>query len=261
MQGVEEETLEALVEMIRRWGTQARERQGQLRGELKEDGTYVTDMDLQVESELRAFLHKQFPGHRVLGEEGGLTGPVTSRWTWVIDPIDGTTNYSLGLPIWAISVALMEGGIVHWGCVHIPVLNQLYLARRGKGASQNGRPIALLIRHRMEREDLFGITSDGVKRYEYRFPQKVRSMGSAAAQAVFVACGHYVGFFLDVWYIWDIAAALLIALEAGAKVTDMAGVDFPGFSHVGPEPGQPLLFAIPEIHDQFLPLILSKGRW
>jgi myo-inositol-1(or 4)-monophosphatase len=259
MESAREKTYDALVETIRQLGSMAQEAQGKTAKDLKEDGTYVTEMDLIVESELRELLQKRFPQHRVLGEEGGLTGPQDGPCTWVIDPIDGTTNYTLGLPVWAVSVGLLENGTPQWGCVYIPVLNQLFLAERGKGASLNGRPIAPLARHSLEAEDLLGIASGSLRRYHYRFPQRVRAMGSAASQIVFVASGHLVGYFLDVWHTWDIAAALLISVEAGVRVTDNHGTDFHTFPHLGEERGIPLLFATPGIHDELLALIVPKA--
>jgi myo-inositol-1(or 4)-monophosphatase len=258
MQAGDEKTLGVLVDFIVRLGKEARARQGESIHAFKSDGSYVTEVDRRVEDELRNFLHQRFPQHRVLGEEGGLTGPSDGRWTWVIDPIDGTTNYALGLPVWAVSVGLLDGNTPYWGCIHIPVLDQLFLSRRGEGATRNGEQIAPCARTRCEREDLVGIASDGFKRYDYLFPQRVRAMGSAAAQVVFVACGYYVGYVLDNWHVWDIAAALLIAREAGVTVTDSSGKDFTAFTHVGPEEGPYLLFASPGIHDELLSLIAPK---
>ncbi len=254
------ERFEELVDLVRRLGELALTQQPRATQGFKADGTSVTEMDRELESRLRSFLHSNFAGSRVLGEEAGFTGPEKAGSIWVIDPIDGTTNYGLGLPFWAISVGLLEGGAPVWGCVYIPPLRQLFLAERGKGASRNGEPIAPLRRSSLWREDIFGITSDGIKRWDYLLPQKIRSLGSAAAQAVFVACGHYVGYFLDEWHIWDIAAALLVAVEAGVRVTDRQGKDFRGFTHIGMEKGAPLLFCAPGLHDLVLPLIVPKDR-
>ncbi len=249
-----------LVEAVQRAGRMAQELQGRVAHAIKRDGTAVTDMDRDVESQLRILLHARFPADRVLGEEQGFTGPEGGSRVWVIDPIDGTTNYALGLPVWAVSLGLLEEGVPQWGCVFLPVLNQTYLAKKGEGAARNGDPIAPLDRNRMENEDILGITSEGVKEYDYRVPQKIRAMGSAAAQAVFVAGGHYVGYFLDTWYIWDIAAALLIAREAGVRVTDWKGRPFDRFPQVGLDKGPPLLFGVPAIHAQLLSLIGVKDR-
>ncbi len=249
---------EELVDLVMRLGEMALTEQPRATQGLKADGTSVTEMDKELESELRSFLHASFADCRILGEEAGFTGPEEANRTWVIDPIDGTTNYGLGLPFWAVSVGLLEGGVPLWGCVYIPPLQQFFLARRGKGAFRNGEPIAPLRRSSLEREDIFGITSDGIKRWDYLLPQKIRSLGSAAAQAVFVACGHYVGYFLDDWHIWDIAAALLIAKEAGVEVTDHRGNDFERFAQIGTEKGPPILFAAPGLNHRILPLIVPK---
>jgi myo-inositol-1(or 4)-monophosphatase len=251
--------LEALVERVRALGRVAMAALGRAAFSFKEDGTYVTEMDRRVESELRAFLHGRFPGCRVLGEEDGFTGPADSPAVWVVDPIDGTSNYTAGLPLWALSVGLLRDGLPQWGCVYIPLLEQMYVASRGRGAICNGRPATPLQREEMIREDILGITSDGVKRYDYRIPQKIRAMGSAAAQAVFVAGGHYVGYFLDDWHIWDIAAALLIAREAGVLVTGMDGGPFDRFAEVDARKGPPLLFAVRGIHARLLSLIVPRG--
>jgi myo-inositol-1(or 4)-monophosphatase len=260
MKATDQEALGKLVELIGGLGKKAQEGQGKSNQEFKVDGSYVTEMDRIVESELRGFLHERFPQHRVLGEEGGFTGPEDGRYIWVIDPIDGTTNYIQGLPVWAVSVGLLEDGMPQWGCVYIPALDQLALAQVGRGATVNGKPVSPLERHSMEKEDLLGIASGSLRRYDYRFPQRVRAMGSAASQIVFVARGHLVGYFLDVWHVYDIAAALLIAREAGVRVTDDRGADFTTFTHFGQERERPLLFATPGIHDRLLSLIVPKGR-
>jgi myo-inositol-1(or 4)-monophosphatase len=249
---------EEMVALIRKLGAMAKDEQRRVRYELKEDGTCVTGVDRRVEAELRAGIQRLFPRHTVLGEEGGFSGPRESPWTWVIDPIDGTTNYVAGLPVWAVSVGLLHDRRPHWGCIYVPVLDQLYLAERGRGATCNGASIGPLARTELIKQDLLGITSKGAKKYVYAFPQKVRAMGSAAAQAVFVASGHYVGYLLDVWYIWDIAAALAIALEAGVTVTDISGNSVTEFAEVGSEKGAALLFATPGLHGQLLPLIKEK---
>jgi myo-inositol-1(or 4)-monophosphatase len=257
---MEEGAFQETLEIIRRLGDQARSEQGRITREHKADGTCVTPMDREIESQLRAFLHSKFPMHQVLGEEGGLSGPTDGNATWVIDPIDGTANYSLGLPIWSVSVGLLVGGTPQWGCVYIPSLGMIFLAQKGRGATRNGEPIAPLKRNSLQKEDIIGITSDGARYYDYRFPQKIRAMGSAAAQVVFVACGNYVAYFLDEWYVWDIAAALLIAREAGARVTDDRGVDVTGFRDLGPQKGLPLLFGAPGIHEAILPLIHLREK-
>lgn len=254
--------LQELVDLIVGLGDEARDAMGSTVSspELKDDGTTITQVDLNIERALRDFLTRRFPETGILGEEEGFSGRRDAPHIWVIDPLDGTTNYSLGLPIWAISVALLDKGRPKWGCVYVPVLKQLYLAELDRGATQNGVPIHGPQRDQMSREDCVGITSDGAKRYDYLFPQKIRSMGSAAAQAAFVASGYYVGYFLDEWHIWDIAAGILVAKEAGVSVTDSSGRVFDCFSHIGPKKGIPLLFSAPGIHGRLLSLITPKSK-
>jgi myo-inositol-1(or 4)-monophosphatase len=249
-----------LVGEVVRLGEEARGAQGRVERGFKEDGTTVTEMDRKVESSLREFLHQRFPADRVLGEEGGSSGPVDGANVWIIDPIDGTTNYGNGLPIWAVSVGRMEqGGIPEWGCIFAPALGDLYVARQGRGALRNGQPLVVPpSRRRMGKEDILGITSEGVKDWEFQVPGKIRAMGSAALQAVLVAGGHYVGYFLETWRIWDIAAALLIAREAGVQVTRRSGEAFVGFPEISRKKGEPLLFALPGVHQELLSLISPR---
>lgn len=259
---IPEELSQRIVSSVRGLGDRARQTQGgSLHTRIKEDGTSVTSVDREVEMELRRLLLGLFPSHSVMGEEGGMTGAEGSSLVWVIDPIDGTTNYRFGLPIWAISVGLLEYGCPVWGCVHLPGLDRLFLAQRGKGATCNGKPIKALARTHLHREDILGITSEGVKDWEFPVPPKIRALGSAAAQASFVAAGQYVGYFVDRWHIWDLAAALLIAKEAGVKVTDRRGKELVRFSQLGPQEGPPILFASEGVHGQLMALIHPKPHW
>lgn len=251
-----------IVSAVKELGRKAREgQQGKLQTRIKEDGSSVTAMDREIERALRRLIQSLFPGDRVMGEEGGMVGPSQSSRIWVIDPIDGTTNYRLGLPIWAISVGLLEEGYPVWGCVYLPALDWLYLAHRGKGATCNFQPMHPLLRTHLHGEDILGITSESVKDWDFQVPPKIRAMGSAAAQTCFVAAGHYVGYFVERWHVWDLAAALLIAREAGAKVTDRRGKELEKFEEIGPQQGPPVLFAAQGVHQELLARIHPRPHW
>ena len=250
-----------LIELIRQCGDFAKEAYGEVQqGEYKADGTIVTKTDRQVEERLRAFLLERFPDHRILGEEEGFTGPQEGNLVWAVDPIDGTSNFANGLPIWGVSVGLLDDGRPVWGCIYLPVLDQIFLAREGRGATLNGRTASPSPVTKMENEGIFSITAGGIENYDYHFPMKIRGMGSAAAQVSYVACGFITGYFIETWSVWDIAAALLIAKEAGARITEHMGKDFHTFPRLQGKGGPPLLFAAPGIHDQVAPLIAPKQK-
>lgn len=232
-----------------------------VRTRIKVDGTSVTQVDKEIEAKISSLIGGLFPEDSILGEEGGLTERTGGARVWVIDPIDGTTNYRFGLPIWAISVGLLEDGVPLWGCVYLPVLDKLFLAGRGEGSTCNGKPIRPLSRSHLHKEDILGITSEGAKDWDFEVPQKIRALGSAAAQACFVAAGNYVGYFVERWHIWDLAAGLLIAREAGVKVVDRCGEELERFPNMGAEEGPPILFSSPGVYRELLHLIRPKPHW
>jgi fructose-1,6-bisphosphatase/inositol monophosphatase family enzyme len=262
MSGPESHVREEMVKAIKELGLMALEAQaGRLHTRIKQDGTSVTQVDREVERALVELLQGLCPQDGVMGEEGGMGRALTGRRLWVIDPIDGTTNFRFGLPIWALSVGLLEGGVPLWGCVYLPALDWLYLAGRGEGATCNGEPIHPLVRTHLHAEDILGITSEGVKDWDFQVPAKIRALGSAAAQACFVASGVYVGYFVERWHIWDLAAALLVAMESGVRVADRRGKQLDRFGHIGPEKGPPVLFAAQGVHGELLARIHPRAHW
>ncbi len=194
----------------------------------------VTEVDERAEGVIREALREAFPGYGMLAEEGGrLPGEGDSRW--VVDPLDGTTNYAHGLPIFAVSIALERAGEVVLGVVHDPMREETYVAERGGGATLNGAPIrvsdteepirALLVTgFPYDREDmpaaleLFGRLTV--------LTQGVRRLGSAALDLCYVAAGRLDAFYERGLHAWDVAAGSLILEEAGGRVTDYRGRKF-----------------------------------
>jgi myo-inositol-1(or 4)-monophosphatase len=193
---------------------------------------FVTEVDKEAERVIREELLGTFPTHGMLAEEGGeLAGEGDARW--IVDPLDGTTNYAHGLPIFCVSVALERAAEeVVLGVVYDPMREETFVAERGRGAKLNGRPISVsesdepiraLIatdfpydRERMpETLEFFGRFS--------ALSRGMRRLGAAALDLCYVAAGRLDGYYMRGVRPWDLAAGSLILREAGGKLTDYRG--------------------------------------
>lgn len=206
----------------------------------------VTEIDLAVEREFRALVAERFPDHTVLGEEGaaGRVDPVSpSRCRWIIDPIDGTTNYAHGLALFCVSIALEVDGEVVLGVVYDPMAEELFTAERGMGARLNGQPLAvtacadlgdalLCTGFPYSVREKPGHLIDAFGAFMAR-SRAVRRLGSAALDLCYVAAGRFDAFYEEALQCWDMAAGALIVAEAGGRVTGTAGEPFtPYAGHV-----------------------------
>jgi myo-inositol-1(or 4)-monophosphatase len=211
---------------------------GDLRVDKKGAIDLVTEIDLEVERAFRAMIAGRFPDHAVLGEEFESEGEreTIARHCWVIDPIDGTTNYAHGLPIFCASLALEIDGEPCVGAVYDPTRRELFTAERGAGAWLNGAPLrvssastlidALLVtgfHYNVQRDpdELIGLFAEFVTR-----AQAVRRLGSAALDLCYVAAGRFDGFWEQKLQPWDVAAGALIVEEAGGRVSTTMGAPF-----------------------------------
>lgn len=199
--------------------------------QFKGDINLVTDADRRSEDVIVSLLRSRFPDHQILAEEGS-SGGASPRFRWIIDPLDGTTNYAHGYPHFAVSVALERAGSVILGAVYDPVLDELFLARAGEGATLNGQPLGVSSIDQLLRGLLCtGFPYDrrlfpaSLRQWQYfvRRAQGVRRDGSAALDLCYVAAGRFDGFWEDHLFPWDAAAAVLIVREAGGVVTDFRG--------------------------------------
>lgn len=196
-------------------------------------GDYVTEVDKACEKAIIETIKTAFPTHAFLGEEGGTTGSTDAEYTWVIDPLDGTTNFIHGLTEFAVSIALLKNGVPLHGVVYHPYANELFTATKGKGASLDSRRIR--VSGALSMEDALLATGfpfrEGDNYDEYLRGMKsmmqrtcgLRRIGSAALDLCWTACGRFDGYWEKGIKIWDIAAGALIAREAGAFVTDFSG--------------------------------------
>jgi myo-inositol-1(or 4)-monophosphatase len=191
----------------------------------------VTEVDEQAEQVIREILLGAFPAHGMLAEEGGAhAGEEDVRW--IVDPLDGTTNYAHGLPIFCVSIALERAGEIILGVVHDPIRDEVYVAERGGGATLNGEPIKV-----SDTEELIqaliatGFPYDRAAMPEAlelfgRFAANTRGMrrlGSAALDLCYVASGRLDGYYERGIWPWDLAAGSVIVEEAGGKLTNYRG--------------------------------------
>lgn len=198
----------------------------------------VTEIDREVERGFRAMIADRFPDHVVLGEEFSEVGQrdIVPAYCWVFDPVDGTTNYAHGLPIFCSSLALEIHGQAAVGAVYDPTRRELFTAVRGQGAWLNGAPLrvsqaALLIDSLLVTGFHYGVHKDPDELMRLfdafiRRARAVRRLGSAALDLCYVAAGRLDGFWETKLQPWDIAAGALIVQEAGGTVTTVDGGAF-----------------------------------
>ena len=234
--------LEALGSLLDQVAERQRQDFGQLDSEAKADGSLITACDRWSDAALVAGLSRLYPGEGVLSEEGSQCVPGTAAY-WVVDPLDGTTNFAAGIPYWAISLARFEAGVPVLAVLDVPPLRQRIVAIRGGGAWRNGKRLS----PPSARSQVAGCASlcsrsIGVlqKLPQQRFPGKIRLLGVASLNLVSVAMGQTISALEATPKIWDLAAAWLVLEELGCPIRwlrrdpallqpaqDLAQADFP----------------------------------
>jgi myo-inositol-1(or 4)-monophosphatase len=194
----------------------------------------VTAADLASEEAFRTLIEQRFPAHVVIGEEAAPAPALRARpLQWIIDPVDGTTNFAHGLALFSVSIALRIDGVIEVGVVYDPIGEELFTAERGFGARLNGQPLRVsratelvdgvlctgfpyTVREERRRQvDVFAAFLDEAR--------AVRRLGSAALDLAYVAAGRLDGFWEERLQAWDMAAGVLLVEEAGGTVSDMDG--------------------------------------
>jgi len=201
---------------------------------LKGPGDFVSAADRRADQILIGELGKARPSYGFLTEESGSIAGQDDGNRWIVDPLDGTTNFLHGIPLFAISVALEREGTVVAGVIYSPILNDLYVAERGSGAFLNDRRLRVSARKSLvdaligwgtpplDNRDTGNV--DAASRLKARVAA-LRSTGSAALELAWIAAGRYDGYWHQELDPWDFAAGGLIVREAGGFVTDLAGRD------------------------------------
>jgi len=195
----------------------------------------VTNVDQEIEAFIKDRIRKQFPEDSILAEESEIEKADAKR-RWIIDPLDGTTNFAHDLPIFSISIGLEIDGTIAAGGVYSPVQDEFFFAVKGRGATCNRKKIRVSQTRRLEQSLLAtGFPYDIHDHPERSLPyfntliqraQGVRRLGSAAIDLCYLAMGRFDGFFEVHLNPWDTAAGMLILLEAGGKITDFDGRPF-----------------------------------
>jgi myo-inositol-1(or 4)-monophosphatase len=233
----------------------------------------VTETDLQAQEMIIALIRQHFPDHGFLAEEeaGGVKGPGGHGGPphqslppprWIIDPLDGTVNFAHDFPMFCVSIAFEAEGRLEYGVIYDPLRDELFEAKRGGGASLNGRPIRVSTTDRLDR----ALVATGFP-YDIRerlpetlgrlgrilgVVQGVRRAGSAALDMCYVACGRFDGFWEENLKPWDTAAGLLLIGEAGGRITTFSGRDYDFYA-------PNIMASNGSLHDRILSLLNEKG--
>ncbi len=251
--------LTTAVEAVTRAGAMMMARLGQdVRIDKKGAIDLVTEVDLAIERTFRALIADRFPTHAVLGEEFGGAAEAPAGPCWVFDPIDGTTNFAHGLPIFCSSVALEVDGDAQVAAIFDPSRQELFTAERGGGARLNGRPIHVSRADRIVDAMLVtGFPYDVHQRVEEIVglfaafvgqARAVRRLGSAAIDLCYVAAGRLDGFWESDLKPWDIAGGALILQEAGGRITTYDGGRFSSR-------GRQVVASNTVLHDQMIAIV------
>ncbi len=203
--------------------------------DLKSRNDWVSRADRESEGAIVTFIRGHCPGDAILGEEGGISAEGTSGRTWIIDPLDGTSNYLQHFPVWSISIGVKSGDEITAGVVHEPLRDLFFTAERGAGAFRNGERIHVSDQQTLEgsflatgfpfRAQQFVAVYCAIFQDVISVAKGVRRAGSAALDLAYTAAGVFDGFFELHLSPWDIAAGSLLVTEAGGIFTDFSGGD------------------------------------
>jgi myo-inositol-1(or 4)-monophosphatase len=233
-EGVAMAVLDFLVPVVREVGTFLLQSLGNAQSiQFKGRANLVTEMDRRSEDHLIRAIRAQHPQHAILSEEIGALAGGPGQPEWILDPIDGTTNYVHGLPYFCVALALRHGSQLQAGLVYHPYVDELYWAERGHGAFMNDRPLHVSATSVLDDallttgfpSDLSRAPDSNIEHFLALMPRTraIRRMGSASLDLCNVAAGRLDGFWQATMPVWDVAPGAIIVEEAGGRVTDFAG--------------------------------------
>jgi myo-inositol-1(or 4)-monophosphatase len=233
---MEEELKRIALKAVREGGTILMEYFGKVKSiDYKGEINLVTEVDRRSEEVILSIIKESYPDHRILAEETGDSG-VSSSFKWIIDPLDGTTNYAHGYPCFCVSLAIEHEGEVIYSTVYDPVREELFTAEKGKGVYLNGKAIKVSSTKQLNQSLLctgfpYDVKDDmNSNILDFRnFLMKalaVRRDGSAALDLCYTATGRFDGFWEQKLHPWDVAAGGLLVKEAGGKLSNFKGGNF-----------------------------------
>ncbi|MBI5022078.1 MAG: inositol monophosphatase [Ignavibacteriales bacterium] len=223
-----------------------------------QDRNLVTEIDKKSEALIIEIISSHYPSHDILAEESGNDKGKPSEYRWIIDPLDGTTNFTHGLPIFCVSIGVEYAGEMIAGVIYDPNTDELFTSEKGRGAFLNGKRIHVSQVDHISRSILVtGFPYNIIENPDYAVEhfinflmkaQAVRRLGSAALDLAYLAAGRFDGFWEVALQPWDMAAGVLILHESGGMVSDFSGTKFNLY-------GKQLLASNAAIHNQMLDVI------
>ena len=228
----ESEFLESACEAARAAGRVLLEWAGKFTVSEKGPADLVTEADVAAQNAIHALLGDRYPGHAFLGEEGLRTSPGGAEYRWIIDPLDGTSNYVHRFPYFAVSIALEHRRQLLAGVIYDPTRDEIFAATRGGGATLNGVPMRVSRFNRLSQAMVIAsfppgvkADSDPIRRFLNVLPhaQTIHRSGSSALNLAYVAAGRLDGYWSTSLKPWDMAAGALLVNEAGGRVTNLLG--------------------------------------
>lgn len=208
----------------------------------------VTEMDRRSEEHLIRAIRSRYPAHAILSEEAGALPGQAGEPEWILDPLDGTTNFVHGLPYFCVALAFRHGLEVQAGLVYHPSMDLLYWAERGQGAFMNGQPLHVSATPVLDDallttgfpSEIDRAPDNNIQHFLGLMPQTraIRRMGSASLDLCHVAAGHLDGFWQPTMPVWDVAPGAIIVEEAGGVVTNFAGQIVPYEGSIAASNGQ-----------------------
>ncbi|MFN5059280.1 MAG: inositol monophosphatase family protein [Chloroflexota bacterium] len=242
-----------LIQHVSACGDFARTERAQLQLLRKSDGSLVTHVDEAIEQRLVAYLQSAYPDHAIVGEEGTAHNLSNgSPYTWVIDPIDGTSAFAGQLPGWCIGIGLLKDGLPLAGVVYAPMNDELFVATPDGQTLRNNQPIHSTAMQSDLLDDWVAMPSDVHRKYHIAYPGRIRTTGATIMSLCYVAAGMAKGALIGSCKVWDLAPAMALLYNAGADLWDMKGTRIDIATYLNPPIKTPTMIAAPANQADFM---------
>lgn len=245
--------MQDLIQQVSNCGDFARIERNNLTLMRKSDGSLVTHVDEAIEQRLVTYLRSTYPDHAIIGEEGTAYNLSSqSSYTWVIDPIDGTSAFAGQLPGWCIGVGLLKDGKPHAGIVYAPMNDELYVATPEGHALRNNCPITCATAQSDLLDNWVAMPSDVHRKYHITYRGRIRTTGATIMSLCYVAAGMAKGALIGSCKVWDLAPAMALLYAAGGDIWDLNGARINVHDYLSPEHKTPTMVAAPAHASSFM---------